>query len=173
MPKKPEKVWAKLQTHVEPKVNYRVARLFLQKLKQEEGESFDDYVAKCKLHAFKCNFRDEQKVSGRVIEQIITGTRHTEVQKELLGKDPALTLDEALEIGRTHEASVQHMQQLKQSQQQHEAQESGRALREESSPHKGEKACIRCPTSPAARQPAHPVLTRSGRASIAPKRLNL
>ena len=140
--KQPEKVWAKLQTQVEPKVNYRVARLFLQKLKQEECESFDDYVAKCKLQAFKCNFRDEQEVSERVIEQIITGTRHTEVQKELLGKDQALTLDQALEIGRTHEASLQHMQQLKQSQQQHEAQNVHYMKR--APPHKGEKACTRC-----------------------------
>ena len=57
--KDPQKVWEKFETQIEPKTNFRVARLFLQRLKQEEGESFDDFVSRCKLQAQKCNFRDD------------------------------------------------------------------------------------------------------------------
>ena len=74
--KDPKKVWEKFETQIEPKTNFRVARLFLQRLKQEEGESFDDFVSRCKLQAQKCNFRDEKEFSERVIEQTITGTCH-------------------------------------------------------------------------------------------------
>ena len=39
--------------------------------------------------------------------------RLPELQKELLAKDENLTLDQALNIGRTHEASISHMSQLR------------------------------------------------------------
>ena len=47
-----------------------------------------------------------------MIEQIITGTRHKDLQKELLSKGKTLTLKEALDEGRSHEASLMHMRQL-------------------------------------------------------------
>ena len=68
---------------VKPNENFRVARLYLCRCKQEEKESIDDFTARCKIQAFKCSFRDDDEISDRVIEQIIDGTRHTEVQKEL------------------------------------------------------------------------------------------
>ena len=114
--KDPEVVWNRLQTQIKPKTNFRLAGLVLQKLKQENGESIDDFVARCKLQAYKCNFREEaafNEFNERVIEQVITGTCHAEVQKELLSKDNTLTLEKVLDVGRTHEASNQHMKQLK------------------------------------------------------------
>ena len=108
---KPDVVWEKFTTHVEPKSNFRIARLQLQKMKQED-ESIDNYVSRIKLQAFKCKFRDETDIQDRVIEQLIQGTRHPEVQKELLGKDNKLTLDQAIDISRSYEASVEHMKQL-------------------------------------------------------------
>ena len=48
----------------------------------------------CKLQALKCQLLPE-------------------LQKELLAKDANLTLDQALNIGRTHEASTSHMLQLR------------------------------------------------------------
>ena len=111
--KDPKVVWEKFQTQIEPKTNFRVARLFLQRMKQEQNESFDDFISRCKLQAHKCNFRDDTEFNERIIEQAITGTCHPEVQKELLGKDKTLNLDKVLDVGRTYEASLQHMQQLK------------------------------------------------------------
>ena len=63
-----------------------------------------------KLQALKCKFEDDNFVE-RVIEQIISGTRLSKLQKKLLRKDK-LTLEEALDLTRTKEASVVHMAQL-------------------------------------------------------------
>ena len=41
------------------------------------------------------------------------GTRFPGLQKELLGKNEHLTLEEAINIGRTHEASINHVAQLR------------------------------------------------------------
>lgn len=109
--KNPEVIWEKFSTHVEPKTNFRIARFQLQKMKQED-ESIDKYVSRIKLQAFKCKFRDDQEIQERVIEQLIIGTKHTEVQKDLLAKDDKLTLDQAIDISRSHEASIEHMRQL-------------------------------------------------------------
>ena len=114
--KNTETVWERFTTQVEPKTNFRMARLFLQKLKQGESESMDDFVSRCELQAQRCNFRDELEFNERIIEQVITGTRHTEVQKDLLSKEVSLTMDQVLDVGRTHEASLQHIQQLKTAQ---------------------------------------------------------
>jgi len=108
---KPDVVWERFTSHIDPKANFRIARFQLQKMKQED-ESIDSYVSRIKLQAFKCQFRDETEIQERVIEQIIMGTRYSEVQKDLLGKDKKLTLDQAVDIGRSHEASIEHMRQL-------------------------------------------------------------
>ena len=111
--KKPAIVWEKFnQSIVKPSENYRVARLFLRNFHQQENENIDDFVARCKLQAYKCDFKDNHELEDRVIEQIIDGTRHTEVRKELLAKPNTLTLEQALEEGRKHEASMMHLKQL-------------------------------------------------------------
>lgn len=110
--KDPDIVWKKFETQLEPKSNYRIARLYLQRFRQKEGESIDDYISRCKLQAFKCKFRDDQEFNERIIEQVISGTRHAELQKDLLGKDKSYTLDQVLDTGRTFEASDRHMKEL-------------------------------------------------------------
>ena len=69
-------------------------------------------MTQCKLQALKCKF-NQAELEERLIEQLIVGTRLSELQKELLAKDENLTLDQALNIGRTHEASISHMSQLR------------------------------------------------------------
>ena len=114
---KPKVVWEHFEKAiVKPSENFCVARLYLRRCKQEEKESIDDFTARCKIQAFKCSFRGDDEISNRVIEQIIDGTRHMEVQKELLGKPKTLTLEQALDEGRKHEASVSHMKQLAEAQ---------------------------------------------------------
>ena len=109
---KPYVLWAKFEEHLEPKVNFRVQKYYIQKLSQTEGESIDGYMTRCKLQALKCKF-NQVELEERLIEQLIVGTRLPELQKELLAKDENLTLDQALNIGRTHEASISHMSQLR------------------------------------------------------------
>ena len=110
--KKPKVIWEKFEKQLEPKTNFRLERYHLQKLKQEESESTDEYMTRCKLQAKKCKFWDNTDIEERLIEQLIIGTRHRKVQEKLLGKDGDLKLDDALDIARTCEATMVHMEQL-------------------------------------------------------------
>ena len=110
--KKPDVIWQKFLTQLEPKVNFRVARFYLQKFSQRESESIDDFVARCRLKAKECAFTNAKETQERLVEQLISGTRHLELQKELLQKDDTLTIDQAIDLGRTHEASLLHMKQM-------------------------------------------------------------
>ena len=58
--KDPEEVWKRFQTQAEPKSNFRVARLYLHSFKQQENESIDAFVSRCKLQAMKCDCQDSQ-----------------------------------------------------------------------------------------------------------------
>ena len=110
--KDPAAVWKRFETQLQPKTNFRVARLYLQKYVQQEGESADDFMSRLKLQAYTCEFRDDTELQERVIEQLIAGLTSADLQKELLGKDKSLTIDKALEIARTFEATQSHMAQL-------------------------------------------------------------
>ena len=113
--KDPKKVWERFMQQVKPRHNFRVARLFLQQYKQQENESIQDFISRCKLQAQKCDFSNTE-LKERVIEQFVAGTKYKELQKELLSKDKSLTLDQAIALGRDHEASIIHMKQLAEAQ---------------------------------------------------------
>ena len=109
---KPTKIWAKFEKHLAPKVKYRLARFQLQDFRQGPEESIDNFIARCRNKAAKCKFRDTEETEVRLIEQLIKGTKHKKVQERLLGKDEALTLDKAIDISRTYEATMTHLQVL-------------------------------------------------------------
>ena len=69
-----------------------------------------------KLQAFKCSFCDDKEFEDRVIEQLIAGTYHNELQKQLLTMDKSLNLSKAIDLGKTHEATLLHMMELAQVQ---------------------------------------------------------
>ena len=95
-----------------PKVNHRLARYQLQQLRQKNEELIDDFLTRCHNQATKCRFRDKAESDERLIEQIIIGTKHKKVQEKLLEKGEQLSLDEAIDIARTHEATLSQMEQL-------------------------------------------------------------
>ena len=97
----PEIIWRKFEEQLEPQVNFRIARFYLR---EYNTENIDDFVARCKLQAKKCKFRDNQETEERLIEQIITISDTLNYIK--------LTLQEGLNNGRTHEASLNHMKQM-------------------------------------------------------------
>lgn len=103
-------LWDCFKKFLEPKTNYRLSRFHLQKYRQSAGESVDEYMMRCKLQAKKCNFRDVVETDERLVEQLIIGIRHSKMQEKLLGRDATLTLDGALDIVRTFEATVTDMQ---------------------------------------------------------------
>ena len=108
----PNLIWEKFTAHIEPQVNIRVQRYYLQKYIQNEEETIDTFFTRCKLQALRCKF-SRAELNERLIEQLIVGTRFPGLQKELLSKNEHLTLEEALNIGRTHEASINHLAQLR------------------------------------------------------------
>ena len=69
-----------------------------------------------KLQVYKCSLRDDKEFEDRVIEQLIAGTYHNELQKQLLAIYKSLNLAKAVELGKTHEATLLHMKELAQVQ---------------------------------------------------------
>ena len=59
--KDPEIVWNKFISHIQPRENFRVARLYLQKFHQQENESVEEFVSRLKLQAYKCSPRDDKE----------------------------------------------------------------------------------------------------------------
>ena len=109
--KKPEVIWEKFQSQIDPAENFRICRLKLYHLRQNQGESIDDFVTRAKALAQKCDFSGNE-LNDRLIEIVIASTPIPEFQKELLGKPKDYTLDETLKLGRSYEATISHMNEL-------------------------------------------------------------
>ena len=51
---KPDTIFLKFATYLEPKSNFRIVRYQLQGFRQAEDESVDSFTARCKIQAQKC-----------------------------------------------------------------------------------------------------------------------
>ena len=76
---------------------------------QVPSESVDDFLIKCRIQADKCKFTADE-LKERLIEQLIQGTAHKTVQEKLLSMDDTLTVDKAIDVARTYEATKAHME---------------------------------------------------------------
>ncbi|XP_014671070.1 PREDICTED: uncharacterized protein K02A2.6-like isoform X3 [Priapulus caudatus] len=108
----PVNIWDAFSQQLVPRDNFRIHRLEFQRFKQGVSESIDDFVLRCRTKAAQCNFTTEDIIEERIIEVLIAGVSHPEVQKTLLSKDAKLTLKGAITEARAHEASIVHMSQL-------------------------------------------------------------
>ena len=106
------------QRHIEPQVNSYLARYTFHKCRQAAGESVDEFITRCRVIAAKCKFTDLMETNIRLTEQLIVGTKHVEVQEKLLEKGDALasleaaSMEAAMDIARTYEATKAHVAQL-------------------------------------------------------------
>ncbi|KAK7094506.1 hypothetical protein V1264_006061 [Littorina saxatilis] len=107
----PAAILKRFREQLEPSENFRVARLKLMAFRQGPSESLDNFVNKCKLQAIKCDFSTEE-TNERIIELIIANTTDADYQKNLLSQKKGLKLENAVQIGRTFEATACHVQQL-------------------------------------------------------------
>ena len=105
--KNPGNVWEKLEQSVGVADNFRVHRLNLHGYKQKDSESIDEFYTRCRVLAMKCKFGDG--LDDRLIDQLITGTRIMESRRELLKAAETISIDDALNICRTQEATQIHM----------------------------------------------------------------
>ena len=106
-------VWQKFSDHIEPKVNSWLARYTLQQFRQSPEESVDAFISRCRTQAAKCKFKDADETNYRLVELLIVGTKHPEVQAKILEKgDGVMSLDAVREIARTYEATKGNVAQL-------------------------------------------------------------
>ena len=98
--KKLNTYWTKFEGYVAPKSNFRLARYKLRTLKQAEGETIDSFLKKVLVSESKYSNADEH-----LIDALIFGSNNPNVQAKLLEQDSTLTLDKAIDIARTQEAT--------------------------------------------------------------------
>ncbi len=112
--KKTADIFKKFDEYFAPKSNHRSARLLLQRIRQSPNEPTDDFINRIRDHARQCRFRDDQETEARIVEQLIAGTKHEEVQKKLIDKE-TLTLSQAVKIARNHEAVQGHLADIREN----------------------------------------------------------
>ena len=118
----PSVICEKFLQQLEPQINFRIARFSLQNYAQNETENIDDFLARCRRKALKCKFTDEQELEERIIDQLIVGTRFTELQKQLLSKNETMTIEEVLNMCRSYGASIEYMKKMSELQRKNESQ---------------------------------------------------
>ena len=105
-------IWNAFSNQIEPQENFRIHRLSYNDTVKVKLSTLMTSCSDVEQKPIKCKFNNEAIIEERMIELLIAGVRHPEVQKILLSRDEKLTLEEALKITRTHEASAAHMSQL-------------------------------------------------------------
>ena len=106
-------VLTRFKKHIKPKVNSYFVRYNFHQCRQTPSESVNEFMARCHVLAAKCKFTDILETNIRLIEQLIVGTKHVQIQEKLLEKGDSLSsLDAALDIARTYEATKSHVAQL-------------------------------------------------------------
>uniref|UniRef100_A0A0L8H969 Retrotransposon gag domain-containing protein n=1 Tax=Octopus bimaculoides TaxID=37653 RepID=A0A0L8H969_OCTBM len=101
----PDTLLEKCERYQEPRSNHRIHRYEFQGLKQDPQETINNFLSRLKNVAEKCRFKDKDE---RIVDQLIWGCAHKEVQKSLIGKD-ALQLIEAVDTARVFEAITKQM----------------------------------------------------------------
>ncbi|KAL1421355.1 hypothetical protein MTO96_023149 [Rhipicephalus appendiculatus] len=89
-----EAVKAKFKEHFTPNINPAYERYKFNKMKQQEGESFTDFLTEARLQANKCQFGN---LTGELLrDRIIVGISNDDVREKLLG-DPTIDLEKAIQ----------------------------------------------------------------------------
>ena len=109
--KKLQSYWTRFERYVKPKSNFRLARYQLRVLKQGPDEAVDVFMKKARLLVNECKYENS---SEHLIDALVFGTNSKEVQSKLLQKDETLTIDQALDIARTTEATEHQLKDIHQ-----------------------------------------------------------
>ena len=106
----PDAVLAKLKEYVKPAENKRIARFKAHQRKQNEGETFDNFVKDLRLLLLDCDYGDSEDV---LVDLLVSGVKHQKVQERLLDQGQTLTLNKAIEIGRQYELSQSQLKVIR------------------------------------------------------------
>ena len=102
--------WERFEKYVAPKSNFRIARYKLRSLKQDNGESVDAFMKNVRLLARECKY---ENTNEHMLDTLIFGTNSEYVQSKLIQRDETLTLDEAIDVARTAEATKQQLNSIR------------------------------------------------------------
>ena len=108
----PTKILDRFTEHLEPRTNHRIHRYTLQGMRQDKGESVDNFITKIKNIGAKCKFSGNEESEDRLLDQLIWGINDPEVHKSLIGRDEKLTLNAAIDIAWGYEATKRQMNSL-------------------------------------------------------------
>lgn len=96
----------KFESYFTPKAKIPYLRFIFNKMIQEEGESFDDFITKIKIQGNKCEY-DTLK-DDLIRDRIIAGVRSNQLREKLLSES-IITLQRAIELGRAHEQALKEI----------------------------------------------------------------
>ena len=92
----------RFEAHVSPRANPVFARFKFHGGVQGSSETVEKFIADLRILAQYCDFKDPDEM---IPNCIIFGTNSPKVRKKLISKGSALTLDKAVELARSFEAS--------------------------------------------------------------------
>ena len=95
-------LYEKFDVYVKPKSNQVFARYLFHAKVQDEGETFENFVTELKLLARDCGYQEAEEM---VRDRIVFGIKSAKVRARLIQEGSSLTLDKAIDIGRTMELS--------------------------------------------------------------------
>ena len=105
----PTKVWKVFENFLVEKPNKWVERIELQSQSQTTEEGIEAFILRLRNKTAKCSFGDENTCNDRILEQLIKGCKYQNERKRLLEQDDALNLDKAINLLKSHEASIRHV----------------------------------------------------------------
>ena len=104
--KEVESIIKALTEHVEGTVNETVERKAFRKRKQQQGESFDDYLVSLRDLVRTCNYCSDECSNKALRDQIIEGLYDGDTVEQLL-RERKLTIDGVISTCRAHESAKQ------------------------------------------------------------------
>lgn len=107
------KIFNAFLEQLEPATNHRICRLELSRYQQKPTETTDIFLNRCRLQAKKCDFTAHE-MNERLVEILIANTPIPDLQKELLNKPKGYTIEEAVKLARTYEASAVYINKIHQ-----------------------------------------------------------
>ena len=111
--KKLSTYWAKFEDYVALRSNFRLAQYKLHTIKQEPSETVDSFLKKVRILVKECKYTNPDE---NIIDALIFGSANPRVQSKLLEHDDIMTLDKAVNIARTEEATSSQLQDIRGSQ---------------------------------------------------------
>jgi hypothetical protein len=104
--KKLEVLYTNFEKHTTPKKNTLFARYIFLSRKQQDGEQFETFVTDIRTLVRDCGYKEPEEM---VRDRIVCGITSQDAREKLLQVGESLTMDKAIEIVVTHEATKKQL----------------------------------------------------------------